>query len=384
MQFLHVSDTHLGYAQFDMEEREDDIYDAYYEVIQTALHDKVDAVIHAGDIFHVPKPGGRPLLKLAEGIKALDDNGIKFYFTLGEHDISRVTGTPSAYLFDRLGLAKYVGEGKPVMHGDTMIIGFHKHRRGEIDRLLEGLKSAGQLAREHRGKKVLVLHQGLYEFHKFAGELRATDLPPEFDFYAMGHLHDHFEKRFEGAKGPVCYPGSLDPTPGEGIKEFTKGFYFVDLSGSETRQEWIPLRSSRKMFRYNIEYKTIAEGVDGVIKELEALHLPKQPVLSLEVSGAGVDSARMTTALSRLLPYCLNYVPSVRDETVSLERAYSAKPPDMQEEILALAESVLGNRDAASFAINELLPILERGDRDEALELVQNAFIKSRFGSDTQ
>ena len=40
-----------------------------------------------------------PCSKLAEGIKSLADNGIKFYFTLGEHDISGITGTPSSYIF---------------------------------------------------------------------------------------------------------------------------------------------------------------------------------------------------------------------------------------------------------------------------------------------
>ena len=251
MQILHISDTHLGCAEFDLQEREQDVYDAFSEVVETALKDKVDAVVHAGDIFHLPRPGGTPLVKLADGIKALADGEIKFYFTFGEHDISRITGTPSAYLFHKLGLATYIGNGEPVLHGDTLIIGFHKHRRGELDELVEKLKLAGNRAKEHSGKRLLVLHQGLVEAHPFAGELRANDLPPEFDYYAMGHLHDNFQKQFEGMQGPVCYPGSLDPTPGEGIKEFKKGFYFVDLSGGETKPEWVQLRSSRKMLRYD-------------------------------------------------------------------------------------------------------------------------------------
>lgn len=381
MQLLHISDTHLGCAEFDLREREQDVYDAFAEVVETALKDKVEAVIHAGDIFHLPKPGGTPLVKLADGIKTLAENGIKFYFTFGEHDISRITGTPSSYLFHKLGLATYIGSGEPVVHGDTLIVGFHKHRRGELDELIEKLKLAGNRAKEHSGKKMLVLHQGLLEFHRFAGELRATDLPPDFDYYAMGHLHDNFQKQFEGMRGPVCYPGSLDPTPGEGIKEFKKGFYFVDLSGSEAKPEWIQLQSSRKMLHYDLEYASLTEGVERVVKELELQALAKKPVLSVTVNGTDIDSAKMTAALSRLVPYCLHYVPEIDEKNASGERVYGEKPADMQQEMLSLAEGVLGRKELASFAITELLPALVSGEEQEAVDVVRSAFEKSRFGS---
>ena len=260
-QIIHISDTHLGGAQFDSVDREQVVYVAFQEVVDAAVKDKVDAVIHAGDIFHYPKPGGRPLVKMGEALKTLSKNCISTFFTLGEHDISRITGTPSPYLFHKLELATYVGTGEPVMLGDLMIIGFNKYRRGEVDELIEELKAAGAKAKNHGGKKLLVLHQGLLEFHKFAGELTAKDLPPEFDYYAFGHLHDNFHRRFEGMQGPVCYPGSLDPTPGEGIKEYKKGYYFVDLSGAEANPQWVQLTSSRRMCHYDLEYESMMEGV---------------------------------------------------------------------------------------------------------------------------
>jgi DNA repair exonuclease SbcCD nuclease subunit len=68
MLILHTSDTHLGYAQFDLEEREKDVYDAFSEIVDAAVKDRVDAVVHSGDIFHIPRPAGRPLVKLGEGI----------------------------------------------------------------------------------------------------------------------------------------------------------------------------------------------------------------------------------------------------------------------------------------------------------------------------
>ena len=42
MLILHTSDTHLGYAQFDLEEREKDVYDAFSEIVDAAVKDRVN------------------------------------------------------------------------------------------------------------------------------------------------------------------------------------------------------------------------------------------------------------------------------------------------------------------------------------------------------
>jgi DNA repair protein SbcD/Mre11 len=377
LQFIHTSDTHLGCAQFDYSEREDDVYEAFSEVIDTAVKDEVDAVIHAGDIFHVPKPGGTPLVKLADGIKTLGDKGIKFYFTLGEHDISRITGTPSPYIFHRLGLATYVGSGKPVMHGKTMIMGFPKARRGEIDELVANLKQADEIAERHAGKKILVLHQGLVEFNKWAGELTANDLPQHFDYYAMGHLHDSSARRFERLGGPVCYPGSIDPTPGEGIKEFRKGFYHVDISGSEAKYDWVEVKSSRKQFSYEVSYEEIREKVGEVIGEIR--DLPKKPILLFRVKGEDIDNSKVTSALSKLLTHCLHYAWEAVEEGKTGEILLSERPSDVRQEMLDLATKTLGTEALATFAVKELLPLLEAGSTEEALDLVNSAFERLRF-----
>lgn len=102
--------------------------------------------------------------------------------------------------------------------------------------------------------------------------------------------------------------------------------------------------------------------------------------MSVTVKGESVDAARMTAALSRLLPYCLQYVPNVEEVGLSGERVYTEKPRDIQEEMLSLAEGALGSKTLASFAINELLPALEGGEGEEALELVQKAYEKALLG----
>ena len=85
-------------------------------------------------------------------------------------------------------------------------------------------------------------HQGLADFNKFAGEVNSTDLPAGFNYYALGHYHDHHEKRFDFLGGPLAYPGSIDLTPSEGIKEADKGLILTDMSGEEPSTQWVPAR----------------------------------------------------------------------------------------------------------------------------------------------
>jgi DNA repair protein SbcD/Mre11 len=385
MLILHTSDTHLGYAQFDLEEREKDVYDAFSEIIETAVKDRVDAVVHAGDIFHIPKPAGRPLVRLGEGIKTLREHGIRFYFTLGEHDILRMRGTPSALLFQRLGLATYVGDGEPVIDGDLMVVGFHKRRTIEIEELLEGFGRADEAAKAHpEKKKIVVIHQGLLECHPY-GEITANDLPRHFDYYAMGHLHDHAERRFERLAGPVCYPGSIDPTPSEGIREFKKGFFLVDLSGSEARPEWVGLRSSRQQFRFEVEYPKLRQEMERIRKEIEERSLKKKPVVLVRVKGQDIDNAKVAASISALRDICLypDWEPILEGGPAGQE-VLTDRPADIQEEMLRLAAMALGDDKRAYFAVRELLPLLERGEKDEALDLVNKAYESSRFGREAR
>lgn len=45
-----------------------------------------------------------------------------------------------------------------------------------------------QKEKKGKGKKnILVLHQSLTDFNKFAGEIESSDLPRAFDYYAIGY-----------------------------------------------------------------------------------------------------------------------------------------------------------------------------------------------------
>jgi DNA repair exonuclease SbcCD nuclease subunit len=102
MLFSHISDTHLGLVQYASEEREQDIYQAFNEAIDTSIKDHVEFVIFAGDIFHVPNPSGTAIVQMANALKRLKQSNIDSFFVLGEHDISRIRTTPIPYVYHNL------------------------------------------------------------------------------------------------------------------------------------------------------------------------------------------------------------------------------------------------------------------------------------------
>ena len=62
MRFAHLSDSHLGYRQFGILEREQDFYDVFARNIDKIIEMDVDFVIHSGDLFDNNRPSTEALL----------------------------------------------------------------------------------------------------------------------------------------------------------------------------------------------------------------------------------------------------------------------------------------------------------------------------------
>ncbi len=334
----------------------------------------------AGDIFHTPRPNGKAVITLANALKKLKEKEVPVAFVLGEHDISRLRDVPFAHVFGNLGLMKKLKTDEPLLvgggNGTIAVFGADKERRSNVDSLVEKLKVSEQIAKrpEYGGrKKILVLHQGLADLNKFAGEINSTDLPASFDYYAMGHYHDHLERRFSNLDGPLVYPGSLDLTPSEGIKDVEKGFALVDMSGQEAGVHWIPLHHRRPQFAVRLDYADLAAGIDSVIKK--ASGLAKKPVVKIEVEGKNIDSRTVAANLVRLNEYCVHYVWQPLDtEQPSQAIAYDERPADLDAELFRLSKEALSSEEAARLAIYDLLPAAAAGEAGAALDLVWDAF----------
>ncbi|KAF6245048.1 exonuclease SbcCD subunit D [Nitrosopumilus sp. b2] len=373
MQFSHISDTHLGLVQYGSEERAQDVYDVFNQSIDTSIKDHMDFVIFAGDIFHVPNPNGTAIVQMGNGLKRLKQNNIDSFFILGEHDISRIRTTPIPYVYHNLEFSKYIGQGKPIEYKGVLLAGFDKIRKTEIPQYEEKFTEVDKVAQNFSGHKILVLHQGITEFNKFAGELQSTDLPKNFTYYAMGHLHDTDIKKFNHLNGPIAYPGSIELTTSEGIKEAKKGFFEVDISGKEAIPNWIEL-DTRPQFSFKAQYQELPKIIDEISEKITDLR--KKPIIEVNIQGEKVETDHIQTQISRLNSMVLRCFWRISTKKVSDSSVFLDRPNVIDDEMFRLSVDVLGSEKSASFAIKELLPALSVGEIQEASQIIIENFEK--------
>jgi DNA repair exonuclease SbcCD nuclease subunit len=377
MIFSHISDTHLGFVQYHSEERENDIYMAFDQAIDTSIKDHVDFVILAGDIFHVPNPSGKAIVVLANALKRLRKSNIDSFFILGEHDISRIRATPVPFVYHNLGFSKYIGDGNPVIYKDVFIAGFDKRRKAEIEHFEPELAKIDAEAKKHQGHKILVLHQGISEVNKFAGELNSVDLPKNFTYYAMGHLHEHELKQFSHLGGPLAYPGSIELTSSEGIKDAQKGFYQVDISGKDVSPTWIKL-DIRPQFSIKTSSDLVSREVDALAEKIKSF--ARKPIVELKITGEISEPGMIQAQISKLTDLTLRCFWKHITQEQANGSVFIDKPLKIEEEMYRIAKEILGSTEMANFAVNELLPLLSKGDSSQAGQAVIDNFERFRKG----
>jgi len=367
MLFSHISDTHLGLVQYGSEEREQDVYYVFNQAIDISIKDKVDFIIFAGDIFHVPNPNGTAIVQMANALKRLKKNNIDSFFILGEHDISRIRTTPIPYVYHNLEFSKYIGQGVPINYKGVLLVGFDKIRKAEISQFEEKFRIVDEIAGKHNGHKILVMHQGITEFNKFAGELQSTDLPKNFTYYAMGHLHDHDIKQFNHLNGPIAYPGSIELTTSEGIKESKKGFFEVDISDNQVKPNWIEV-DTREQFSFKTEYNELTKSVDEISRKIGIIE--RKPIVEIKIHGEDIETDQIQAQISRLNSLTLRCFWRIISKEASDSSVFLERPSTIDDEMLRLSTNAIGSEQIANFAIKELLPLLASGQTKEATQII--------------
>ncbi|MDK2783492.1 MAG: repair protein SbcD/Mre11 [Thermococcaceae archaeon] len=309
MRIGHIADTHLGYRQYNLEERENDIYDAFNEVIDRMIEERVDVVIHAGDFFDSPHPPIKALYVAKEGIKKLREHNIPILTVLGEHDTPRRRAMPPHLLLDIPILG--IGQVQKVVINDVAFFGISNLKGHRVELLKEELSKVDLLTREYN-KSVLIAHQAIKKFLPFeeAYELEMADLPREITYYAFGHIHSRVIEQF--GKGYLAYSGSTEIMRKSEIsswKRHGKGIYIVDLEGDLPEIHQINLESIRPQFELSYTQN------DNISKELRAFiymlfeeNIPpkKAPILKLNVQG---DSIRKPEIIERVRGILEDLVP---------------------------------------------------------------------------
>lgn len=275
MRFAHIADTHLGYRQYNLDEREEDFYSAFHEAVDKIIGAKVDFVVHVGDLFEEPRPPVRAMVEVRNALDKLDEEDIPVFAIAGNHDILMRRGAvPPQKLYKDIG---FLTINEPWREFDGIFIGgLPYHSKIHINALKERLKTITKEAEGYE-KKILMLHQGIKKYFPLEFELTLEDVPKGFDYYALGHLHMRIVDDLLGGK--LVYPGSTEIWRIDELKDYEmngKGFYVVDAEDFDL--ERFDLEDIRPFVRREVTSE------DLKIREIEeALRDEKKPVVNLTV-----------------------------------------------------------------------------------------------------
>jgi DNA repair exonuclease SbcCD nuclease subunit len=274
MLFAHIADTHLGYRQFNLEERERDFYRAFHEAVDQMISEEVDVVLHAGDLFDEPRPPIRALVEAKKGIAKLKRKGVKIVMIPGNHDMIMRKGSMAPHaIFD--GVNVLTLDNPFVVIDDIFIGGVPFLSKSYRDILLEKIKGLRKEAAKFK-RSVLLLHQGIDKFLPHEHELSMGELPGNFSYYALGHVHARIEEEFGG--GWLSYSGSTEIWRSEEAKDWEKkgkGFLLIDSD------EMRPQRKSLESVRTFLKTEISTENDIELIKQKLTEHV--KPVLSVTI-----------------------------------------------------------------------------------------------------
>lgn len=386
VRIAHLADTHLGYRQYNLEERENDIYEILEEIGDKILEENVDIVIHSGDLFDSPRPKTQTFYAFKNFLKRLDGK-IKFFAVLGDHDRPKARGMPPHQLFDdrirTLGV-KGTAEHKEVnINGEKiLIVGLSNLSRTYSPLLADELKKLENI--RQKGPRILVMHQAIDQFLPFedAWEISFTSLPKTFDYYAMGHLH----KRTKAScgEGELGYPGSSEIIRSDEISSWQKsgkGFFIVHIENGEVKLTDVNLERIRPQVRGKIDYSNLECEVEEFVRKLNFEE--KLPIVHLRVEGKEIDRQRVHEVLnSAFSGKALTLRPAIIEES-------QQKLPEIKPGAFNVNQVLIDyfKEEQTSRLAIELLKHLREGDAEGAKKITAEfyqLYLKEGKTSDTE
>jgi DNA repair protein SbcD/Mre11 len=277
---IHTGDTHIGYRQYHSPERRDDFLAAFDRVVEDAIEDEMDAVVHAGDLFHDRRPGLVDLHGTISVLRKLRRADIPFLAIVGNHESTH--GQQWLDLFETLGLATRLGPS-PVLVGDTAFYGLDHvpvSKRDDLDYEFEA----------HDADAAALVAHGLFQpfdFGNWDAEHVLTEASVDFDAMLLGDNHHPEKERVADAW--VTYCGSTERASAS--ERDDRGYNIVHFKEDVTiTRRGIPTRD------FEFVSVTLAEddGIDFVREAIREQDVDDSVVLvSIEGEGTDVTPARV-------------------------------------------------------------------------------------------
>ena len=283
---IHTGDTHVGYRQYHSPERRQDFLDAFESVIDDAIATDapradggaVDAVIHAGDLFHDRRPDLPDLLGVLSALRELAAADIPFLAVVGNHEATR--GSQWLDLFSDLGLATRLDDN-PTVVGETAFYGLDHVPTSRRDEL------AYDFVPHDAAAAALVAH-GLFTPFPHADWETETVLDEsnvDFDAVLLGDNHAADRAEVDGTW--VTYCGSTERASAD--ERDARGYNLVEFGADAGGDATVDIRrrslDTRPFVFVDVDLAP-DEGVDRVREQVRQ-HDLSEAVVIVTITGDG-------------------------------------------------------------------------------------------------
>jgi DNA repair protein SbcD/Mre11 len=330
--FLFIADTHLGFdytlhPRIERRRRGDDFFANYYHAIETARRERVDFVIHGGDLFYRSKVPQAIVVKAFEPLIELASDGIPVFIVPGNHERSKIPvslfalhdnihifSEPTSYSVEVGGLFISLS-GFPYLRNN--IRRNYRHTIAQLRTTWPEHKADVRLLCMHHiveGAKVGAFD---YTFRDGPEVIRGDDITDDFDVVLSGHIH-RFQILTADLHGKpllshVYYPGAIERTSFAERNE-VKGYLLLEIRlDADTERpllshQFIPL-PARPMVAFDIRASELTEEnienrIGGLLQSQDA-----NSVVRISVRGelnAPVAAKLTARSLRRLAPPTMN------------------------------------------------------------------------------
>lgn len=381
IKIAHVADTHLGYRQYGLMEREQDFYESFEKVVDSIIDHDVDYVIHSGDLFEQPKPPINALLCAQKGFLKLLENDIEVLVIAGNHDIiqRRNTSIPQElYENDKFHILT-LKEPTFRVNNELVISGVPFVQKSYEDVVKDILNEILDDVKGYK-HKILMLHGGVSKYFDFNPEFELDTIPHGFDYYAMGHIHKRvIDYGFKG--GILSYPGSTEIKDKGEILEYEnnkKGYNLLSIE-DEINVEYVNIELERKFIVQSIRYPELDDGLDKLESKISNEILTKtekKPVLLLTVKEGDFDRSdvakRVYDKLGKVtLTVRLKYEPTIIND----KRNDEGKNKLNAEELIKEKVTEAFGEDIGQMSV-DLYKALSKKDLLEAQEITETYYNK--------
>ncbi len=286
MRVLHFADAHIDIANYGrldpdtgLPVRIMDFLRSLDQIVDTAIDEKVDLVLFAGDAYKDRNPQPTFQREWGRRIMRLSQAGIPTLLLVGNHDISPASGrahtlqefatlaVPHVHVADRIRLWRpeelgaavqiiavpWVSRSKLMTREETAGMTMEELLVAIENRVTQAIVNCIEAA-DPALPLILTAHASVQgaTYGSERGVMLGHELvlggrivsDKRLDYVALGHIHKQQSLAAKGSHPPIVYPGSIERIDFGEAKE-KKGFVIAEIAKGHTDWDFVPLSTRR-------------------------------------------------------------------------------------------------------------------------------------------